>query len=126
MHWADAFVGAPHVEMGRGPEGFDCLGLLIAVQRRVFGRTVPDPACSLAQGLRPAHRAALEASVSRVALDDAQEGDALLFFEAGRALHVGVAIDQSLMLHSHRVEACVEAWRGPRWFGKLEGVYRFA
>lgn len=123
MHWANQFVGTPHVKLGRGPEAFDCLGLLIAVQCRVFGRVVEDPGCSLSEGLRPEKRAVLESQVIEV--DVPQEGDALLFRVAGRALHVGVCIDANLMLHSHHAAATVERWTGPNWFPKLAGMYRF-
>lgn len=123
MHWANNFVGLPFAERGRGPEAFDCLGLLIEVQSRVFGRVIRDPACSFADGLRPENRAVLEDQVIEAATP--QEGDALLFREAGRALHVGIVVDQNLMLHSYHAAAAVERWTGPIWFPKLAGIYRF-
>lgn len=123
MHWANDYVGAPHVELGRGPEAFDCLGLLIEVQRRVFGRTVQDPRCSITQALRPSNRDVLASQVKETKA--VSEGDALLFRVAGRALHVGIVVDESLMLHSHRDAATVERWTGPEWLPRLVGKYRF-
>lgn len=123
MHWANEFVGLPFAEKGRGPQAFDCLGLLIEVQARVFGRVIRDPGCSLSEGLRPEPRAVLQSQV--VEIETPQEGDALLFRVAGRALHVGVCIDANLMLHAHWSAAVVERWTGPNWFPKLAGMYRF-
>lgn len=125
MHWSDRYVGLPHVAQGRGPQAFDCLGLLIRVQADVFQRHVSDPECSLAQGLRPENRAILESQVAPVEPGAVLPGDALLFRVGGRALHVGIAINQQLMLHSYRFAATVESWVGPHWSGKLAGVYRF-
>lgn len=123
MHWANEFVGLPFAERGRGPEAFDCLGLLIEVQRRVFGRTIADPACTFAGGLRPENRAVLEGQV--VEVTDPKAGDALLFREAGRALHVGIVVDHRSMLHSYHAAATIESWTGPIWAPKLAGMYRF-
>jgi cell wall-associated NlpC family hydrolase len=64
--------------------------------------------------------------VMQVEPKDVVEGDALLFFTGGRPLHVGYALDRHLMLHNPKHASLIETWTGPSWFGKLEGVYRFA
>ena len=122
MHWADDFVGLPYENEGRGPEAFDCLGLLIAVNRDVFGKEIEDPGFSMAQALRPSNRKKLEHQFERA--ETPTEGDALLFNLGRRALHVGVYINENLMLHSHFDLSTVERWSGPNWFCRFVGAYR--
>ena len=45
----DAIIGKPFQLRGRGPEAFDCLGVVIWLTREAFGVDLPDPfgeACS--------------------------------------------------------------------------------
>ena len=125
MSWATPFVGLPYLEGGRGPLAYDCLGLFIALQQARFGRDIPDPSCSMAEAVRHAVVDAARNDWKRVEIGNVQEGDALLFLAAGRALHLGFALDARDMIHTEAEASCVEAWTGPARLGKLEGVYRF-
>lgn len=52
QHWAARYVGKPWVSGGRGPDSFDCWGLLHWVQRAEFGRELPSYPIPPAQKLR--------------------------------------------------------------------------
>lgn len=124
-NWSDHWIGLPYEELGRGPEAFDCLGLFLALQRARFGRVIADPNCSVSEAVRRGVVDTYRRDVDRVSR--AQEGDALLFLSAGRPLHLGYALDDQDMLHIDRIAGSrIERWRGGRWLGKLEGIYRFA
>lgn len=125
MHWASEWIGLPHEKLGRGPQGFDCLGLFIALHKARFGRVIEDPLCTMQKAVRLRVADGYRDDVIEVVRPDVAEGDALLFLADGRPLHVGFALDGRDMLHTETHASCVECWTGPRWIGKLEGIYRF-
>ena len=124
--WSDAWIGLPYAELGRGPAAYDCLGLFLALERARQGRDLPDPACRPAEALRRRVVERARPLWRRVAV--AEEGDALLFRSAGRALHVAYALDDRDMLHTEaRLGAsAIEPWRRTGWLARLEGIYRYA
>jgi probable lipoprotein NlpC len=125
MSWTDEWIGRPHEKLGRGPEAFDCLGLFIALHWARFGRVIRDPKCSMEEAIRNRVVTDMRADVREVTRDELQEGDALLFYAGGRALHLGFALDAQDMLHTEKDFSCIERWSGLNWLGKLEGIYRF-
>ena len=42
MHWATHYIGRSWYAGERGPDAFDCWGLLLAIQRDHFGRDLPE------------------------------------------------------------------------------------
>jgi hypothetical protein len=42
MHWATKYIGVKHLPGGRGPEYFDCWGLLWLVYANEFGIALPE------------------------------------------------------------------------------------
>jgi len=40
--WINRYIGTPHKTNGRGPDGFDCWGLMLAVWREQRGIELPD------------------------------------------------------------------------------------
>ena len=126
MSWVMRWLGLPYAKDGRGPDAFDCLGLVLAVHAS-RGLILPDPLKA-----DPDHRAAAARNpYRRVDADDAQEGDALLFRGLGTgAMHIGFALDARDMLHiggdgfTVHPPSRVETWRTPAWMRRLEGVYR--
>jgi len=126
MHWAENWVGLPVAPVGRGPDAYDCLGLFLALQRARLGREIPDPRCTMDEAAACRSADKLRPLASRIARDRVLEGDALLFFVDGRALHVGYALDANDMIHAHRDASKIERWTGRRWINRLEGIYRFA
>jgi cell wall-associated NlpC family hydrolase len=36
-HWAFDYIGKPWVVASDGPDAYDCWGLVVAVQRRLYG-----------------------------------------------------------------------------------------
>lgn len=125
--WTDAWVGLPYAELGRGPEAYDCLGLYLAVYAARFGVTIPDPAITRLGSARQ-DRAWRTIDGLGARVDQAQEGDALLFLMGGRSLHIGYALNRRDMLHleSDQAMSCIETWRSTRWQGRLKGIYRYA
>jgi cell wall-associated NlpC family hydrolase len=123
--WTDDWIGIPYRELGRGPEAYDCLGLFLALQRQRHGRNLHDPLCSMSEAVR--RQVAQENSDMWRKVDTAREGDAVLIYVTGRALHVGYALDDRSMLHVETdVGAVIEEFTGLGFAARLEGVYRYA
>lgn len=123
--WTDKWVGLPYRERGRGPDAYDCLGLVIAIWRERFGAEPPDPMISRLGSLR--QRVVRQAVGELTRVETAREGDVLLFFMAGGSFHTGYALNDRDMLHleTDTARSCIERFRSPFWAGKLEGIYRY-
>ncbi len=121
MHWSERWIGHPYEALGRGPDAFDCLGLFMAVQRAEFGRRLDYGLVEVG----PAEEAARARHIGgwrRVQV--ARSGDAVLT-RRGRGWHVGVALDNRLMLHCTEPASVIEPFRAPKWGKRLEGVYTY-
>lgn len=106
-HWASKYVGIPWESGARGPEAFDCWGLVWAIQREVFGREIPSfpvnewpdhPTLEFAKQVR-----AVEASLTEWKKIELPERDGDIVLMNG-GLHVGVftSSDGGLLIHSRR------------------------
>lgn len=121
MTWAEAWIGKAYAPLGRGPVAYDCLGLFIEVQARQFGRV-------LDYGLVRVGEDELDACARHIGewrpVKVAVAGDAVLM-RRGRGWHLGVALDDRLMLHAHEPQSVIEDFRASRWGARLDGVYRY-
>lgn len=82
-------VGRPYVYGGRGPEGFDCSGLVHYAHRGALGVEVPRTAREQFARARPVNARSL------------RPGD-LIFFQPppGKDLHVGIYVQDDLFVHA--------------------------
>lgn len=111
--WVD-LVGLPFQRGGRGPQAYDCYGLLLKLFQRQ-GITAPaTPAPMTDEALRGAHDA-LMPHWQRCPL---RPGVGLLFNDAG-PFHVGVAIDDDLFIHAAERVGQVALDRLSRPWGRL-------
>jgi len=127
--WVTPWVGRPFEERGRGPEAFDCWGLVRAVLQERLGASLPALDDRYSQASDREDLAALVVAergpwrpVEEAAL---QEGDCVLFRVQGYPSHVGVVVALGWMLHSRPATGSVlERWDGPRWRPRLCGFFR--
>lgn len=101
---ARGFLGAPYRFAGRGPESFDCSGL---VQRsfEAVGVRVPRTSRELAKTGQPVSPAAL------------QPGDLVLFADSrGAVNHVGIFSGRGRFVHASSSRGVVEDALGSEWF----------
>lgn len=70
MHWAAKYIGLPYKEGGRGPDTFDCWGLVRWIYEQEFQILLPDypgiSSASVSGGRHTAARLSLESEWSRV------------------------------------------------------------
>ena len=110
-------LGKPYLLHARGPDYLDCVGLLLAICRR--------------RGLAVRELKSVPSQVDQI--DDEWEkvsipgpGDALLFRSRSQVWHVGVAIDDRLMIHASEDEGVVvvERYDSPAHARRLHCAYR--
>lgn len=128
--WVAPYIGKPFRDRGRGPDAYDCYGLVRAVLADQYAvRDLPSYAARYERVNDHLTVAKLffqettSARWRRVALQDATPPDVLLISLAGRQ-HVGilVTLDQFLHVLPGR-ETCIERLR-PHWAVRVDGVYR--
>lgn len=116
----DDLLGLPFAEGARGPQAFDCVGVLFEMQRRL-GRSIPDCA-SNAELLADARRLWTRVTAP-------QPGDAVLLYSSEPAWHLGIVTDISpkpWFLHAYPKTGVIRSRldRFP-WKNQIEGYYRW-
>ena len=117
--WRD-LTGKPFVEGARGPDSYDCFGLLLELFRR-RGIVILDHS----YGADPREREArlLRGLTSWIPCE-IRPGAGLLFREKGIAGHVGVALDEDRFLHAAEYIGQVGiGFLSRGWRSRLIGAY---
>jgi cell wall-associated NlpC family hydrolase len=132
--WCERYVGLPYAPGGRGPDEFDCWGVLMAVLQREAGLPVPsyEGITWRSDGNR-AERARCADVIERERLSWApvlagqeREFDCVILRVCGRPLHVGVVVNPGLMLHADEdADSALERYDGMHWRNRVEGFCRF-
>lgn len=128
------FIGAPFVDGGRGPHGYDCWGLVMAVFRE-FGLTLPDFEIS-------ACNAARVGGQIMAGMVDARSGRNSVWEELERpeapcivaiknhprmVNHCGVYVGEGMFLHTMAKIGCVQdRIESPMWRKRLRGFFRLS
>lgn len=125
---ARGLIGRPFVHRGRGPEAFDCWGLVMEVYRQTFAIELPDYA---ADGSR-AHRAIAAAMVEGerggwIELSPGEErpGDVILLRRFGSPLHLGIVLPRRRFLHADDPGGVtIQPCDSLRWRSQVLGYFR--
>ena len=102
----DRFIGVPYKAGARGPDAYDCYGLVAAIYKAAKGIDLPDWYAS-APGVPAAARAISDALAGEtkagraVKVDDPQELDIAVVGGAHAANHVGVVVNGGV-IHSSK------------------------
>jgi cell wall-associated NlpC family hydrolase len=93
----------------------------MAVQRAEFGRDLDYGMVEIgaAEGAAVARHIGAWRRV-----DVARPGDAVLM-RRGPGWHVGVALDDTRMLHAEAPASAIDTFRARKWGKRLDGIYRF-
>lgn len=127
LTWPDRWVGLPFAPRGRGPDAYDCWGLVREVSRVHFAAELPvwDDYEDLADrerlaGVVTGARGRFE-SIARP-----RAGDLVLFRIGGQPCHVGLVVAPPLFLHTLRgCDSALERWDVAMWARRIEGFYRW-
>jgi len=122
------YLGIPFKAHGRATSGVDCWGLVCLYYAREFGLALPSYEGLASDVNNPLSVALVMGAVDRsdwLETDDPQEGDVMLFGSHIAPYHVGLFINEEIMLHTRcGTDTTIERWVGPLWEKRLLGVYR--
>jgi len=127
--WVPRYHGRPFAEKGRGPDTFDCWGLVFHFHREQLGIDLP----ALLEGYestRDLHAIAALAQEQKRHWTQVEEaaalaGDVVEFRFAGEESHVGLVVAPGMFLHVLRTEGVVlDRWRSTHWSARFLGVFR--
>lgn len=115
---------------GRGPDQFDCYGLIVSIYKNLFKITLPDLinvyGCS---GDKIVPRLFIEQardSWERMPTEQAIFGDVLVFNIFGKPRHCGIFIEKNKMMHIlDKSFVSYEEFTSIRWKRRFEGVFRY-
>lgn len=136
--WVSAYVGLPYQEEGRGPEGWDCYGLVRLVQKQERGIDMPElTELAYRKGVTAHQRTELGEKIkafdtAHIGWQRVPDGEKIWAFDVlwlkhGGPIHFGVAVDCHTMLHVEEgADACVERIDTVRWKDRVLGVFRHA
>lgn len=132
LGWVRPWIGAPYRAGARGPDAWDCYGLVAAVLRDRWGLDVPLWAGLDGRdaGERGRIMAALRAGAwTPVPAGQAAPGDVALLRLRGHPSHCAVVVATApriLALHTHgRIGAHLSVLDGAAWGGRWAGTYRY-
>jgi len=129
--WARDYVGIPFLSKGRTREtGCDCYGLYRLVYTEQRKQFIPDydkyyDGADVTEQVIVATSKRFTGSWYTVD-DRVRCYDLLVFNIRGFPVHVGIALNNSFMLHTLKGHAAViEPFNTWRWKNRLEGAYRW-
>lgn len=132
LAWTRQWIGLPFRDRARGPDAFDCWGLLWAVLREEFGVEIPSYAEVSGE---TANRDQVRELFSKpeeverwkeVPAGQEQPGDGILIRMRGQPWHVAVVAGEGLMLHVIvGANTCLESYRSSKWRRRILGFYRW-
>lgn len=124
MKYAD-LINKPFIDGGRGPDGYDCWGLVREVYRR-HGIFLPDYSIS-ATACERISKQMIDSRSEWIKLA-APEVPCLVAFKADLSFvqHMGAYIGYGKFLHTRDYGVCVERLRSPLWNPRIRGFYQYA
>lgn len=122
------FLGIPFVPHGREMVGCDCWGLVRLVYQDWYGIDLPLFAGHRFDVNNPMAAAKLMAEGARLNIwqnvDTPQRGNILLFGAGAAPYHVGVCLNDELMLHTREgTDSTTERYTGLLWGGRRWGIF---
>ena len=93
-------LGKPYKAHARGPDAYDCYGLVIEVEKRL-GHTMPDLYTKLSEG--DPHDIDYSAEMTGLEKTDSPSfGDVVVYFKKGRIDHTGVYLKNDDVIHCNK------------------------
>lgn len=127
--WCNQYVGKPFKEKGRGPDGYDCWGLVRTVLDEMFSISgLPDYVDSYTStGDKHSVAAAVCAGLADGwrKVPEATAGTLVILKLAGRPWHCAIAVNREWMLHAVMgSNVCLERIDSMVWNDRIEGYYK--
>ena len=129
MNVWNKYIGKPFKDNARGPNYFDCYGLLYAIYKDILNIKLP---LFNDEYFTTTNKIAIKELIERETSGDWQKItaymplDIVIFRFLGWPLHVGIIMDENRFIHALRgSDVCVEHLNNPLWRKKIDGFYRY-
>lgn len=126
--WVRPWIGLPYADKGRGPDAWDCWGLIRAVLHAQFGHALPSYADDY---IAASDHRSVTAAVQAGLLDGwravarPKAGDIVILNVGNRPWHCGLVVADNLFLHAQpRTTSSIERLDSLQWRNRIEGYYR--
>jgi len=139
--WADKYIGIPWVSHGRGPEGYDCWGLIRFIAKDQFGWDWPsyDDTYTLGsqaddvsvykvnEGLiKDWHKIHDDDQSAFKYIDRTIQGDIIWLKHKSHVVHMGMMLDTRKFIHvSATTDSIISRADHFIWKNKILGYYRW-
>lgn len=127
--WWNKYIGMPFAEMGRGPDGFDCWGMLMHIyqsERRIILPSYIEYYDSTNDREKISETIFRERQERWKEVSPPLEFDAVLCTMRGVPMHVGIVTKPGYMIHcAHGIGTVHERYDSMRWANKVEGFFRY-
>jgi cell wall-associated NlpC family hydrolase len=122
MPYAD-LIGAPFERGARGPDRFDCYGLVRFLIERETGQQVPD--YESPEDSPRVHALMICSRMFWRELPAAKPGCVVMFKLGREVCHVGFVIGDGLFIHAWEKSGGVTVERLSHWERRIEGFYEY-
>lgn len=126
---ASKYVGLPWADGGRGPEYFDCYGLVRWVYLYEYGIELPSLSEEYSSALEKEEVSAIVNSEPWFAepTNEPKEGDVVVLRVKGESAHIGLVVEPGRMLHTRfNTGSIIESYGGIVWRHRVQGFLRWA
>lgn len=117
----DDLIGKPFSKNGRGPDSYDCYGLVHEMFKR-YGRETPDYLIASHEGMANMARIAL--GIREWKKTESRPG-VMVLFRLTQTLHVGFLLPFGRMIHTWERSGGVCVERFDAWKQKAIGYYEY-
>lgn len=126
MDYLDKYIGIPYKTKGITLDGCDCLGLIELIYKNEFNVTLPLYPHLDTVDLDITSKAIEHGKESWKKLDKPEAGCVVLLNICGYPVHIGMAINETEMLHSLKGhDSVIESFTGMKWNKRIDGFYRY-
>lgn len=124
-----SYIGIPYGDHGRDYKALDCWGLLWLMYKELFNIKLPsytDRYASAEDQETVTNLIYKEIGPwTQIDANEASFGDAILLKIKGYPWHIGIIIEQGLMIHVMKgIDVCLERYDRSMWRHRVIGFYR--
>jgi cell wall-associated NlpC family hydrolase len=125
--WVEQYIGLEYEDRGRGPDKFDCWGLVRKILKEQYDVEVPSYTYSNSEARKEVGPLIENESKSWVEIQPGQErlGDVIVLKLSDLPFHIGVVVDRNEFVHAlNGTSSHIAKYSREPWKGRIRGFYR--